>query len=119
MEHPLGFNQFLLSLKRLGTGSIELHAMHLKSVGALCARTLSYKNCKFKLVDGVFNGRIHRVYNRVIKLWTDLHAQLADQFIKINKREEMDAKVAKWMSKMGEEGMIGNDMRYQPPRPSP
>ena len=58
------------------------------------------------------NDRIRRVYNRATELWTDLHAQLADRCTKINKWVEMDAKVAKWTSEMGEEDVLGEDMRY-------
>ena len=50
-EHPQGFNQFLDGLDRLGTGAMELHAMYLKSTGAIVARTLSYSACEFEMVD--------------------------------------------------------------------
>lgn len=64
LEHPSGFNQFLTAIKSLGTGAMELHAMHLKSNGALCARQLSYEACEFELVEGVGDERIRRVYNK-------------------------------------------------------
>lgn len=89
--------------------------MHLKSIGALCARTLSYENCEFELVDGISNDKIRRLYNQATELWTDLHAQLADRCTNLNRRDEMDEKIAKWTSAMGEDGedgVITDDMRY-------
>ena len=87
--------------------------MHLKSVGALCARTLSYESCEFELVDGVSNDRIRRLYNCATNLWTDLHAQLADRCNKLNKREEMEEKIDKWTSAMEQDGgVLSEDMRY-------
>ena len=69
-EHPIGFNQFLEALKRLGTGSMELHAMHLKSIGALCARTLSYESCEFQLIDGISDVKVQKTYNDATAVWT-------------------------------------------------
>jgi hypothetical protein len=94
---------------------MELHAMHLKSVGALCARTLSYESCEFELVDGISNDKIRRLYNQATELWTDLHAQLADRCTNLNKRDEMEEKIAKWTSKIvedGEDGVLTDGMRY-------
>lgn len=34
-EHPSGFNHFLKDLEILGMGAMELHALHLKSKGAM------------------------------------------------------------------------------------
>ena len=42
--------------------------MHLKSIGALCARQLSYEACEFELVEGVGDERIRRVYNKGMTL---------------------------------------------------
>lgn len=87
--------------------------MHLKSIGALCARTLSYECCEFELVDGVSNDRIRRLYNCATNLWTDLHAQLADRCNKLDKREEMQEKIDKWTSAMEQDGgVLSEDMRY-------
>lgn len=89
--------------------------MHLKSVGALCARTLSYESCEFELVDGISNGKIHRLYNQAVELWTDLHAQLADRCTDLHKRDEMKEKIAKWTSKMvddGEDRVLTDGMHY-------
>ena len=108
----MGFNQFLDGLKRLGTGAMELHAMHLKSIGALCAQTLSYECCEFELVDEVSDDKIHHLYNQATEIWTDLHAQLADRCRKINEREEMAEKIAKWTSKMGEDGELSEELRH-------
>jgi len=113
-EHPSGFNQFLEGLKRLGTGAMELHAMHLKSTGALCARTLSYETCEFELVDGVSNPKIRSLYNRASEIWTDLHAQLADRCKKLNERDEMQRQIERLQGDMSDdEGEnLGDGMRY-------
>ena len=74
-ERPQGFNQFLDGLDRLGTGAMELHAMYLKSTGAIVARTLSYSACEFEMVDGVGSPKVRAVYNSAAELWTDLHSQ--------------------------------------------
>ena len=62
-EHPSGFNQFLDGLDRLGTGAMELHAMHLKSIGAITARMLSYSACEFEMIDGVGSDTVRAAYN--------------------------------------------------------
>lgn len=88
----------------------KLHAMHLKSVGALVARTLSYEGCEFELVDGVSDDKVRQLYNKASEIWTDLHAQLSDRCKKLNRREEMEDKIAKWTAEMeGEE--LSEDMR--------
>ncbi|KAL7542501.1 hypothetical protein ACHAXR_011829 [Thalassiosira sp. AJA248-18] len=110
-EHPMGFNQFLSGLKRLGTGAMELHAMHLKSIGALCARTLSYESCEFELVDGVSDDKVRQLYNQASEIWTDLHAQLADRCKKLNKRDEMQEEIAKWTA-MGDVELSENMRRH-------
>jgi len=77
-EHPLGFNQFLASINRLGCGGMELHAMHLKSKGALLARTLSYKGCDFKEMKNVMDPTIEKVYNDSTLLWNDMYVALVN-----------------------------------------
>lgn len=88
-EFPSGFNQFLKHIDRLGTGAMELHAMHLKSIGAIMARTLSYQACEFDMIDGVSDPKVRGTYNKATELWTDLHAQLADRLIVLREREEV------------------------------
>jgi len=78
-EHPQGFNQFLKGLERLGTGAMELHAMHLKSTGSICARTLSYSACEFEMVEDVGDDNVRKVYNESSELWVDLHTKMADR----------------------------------------
>ena len=46
--------------------------MHLKSIGALCARTLSYEGCEFELVDGISDEKVQRLYNKATEIWTDV-----------------------------------------------
>lgn len=92
-EHPTGFNAFLQGIKRLGTGAMELHAMHLKASGALVARTLSYEDCEFALEEGVTDPKIHDVYNASTELWTDLYHQLADRCAKLKSKEGMQERI--------------------------
>jgi len=106
-EHPKGFNQFLGGLKRLGTGAMELHAMYLKSIGALCARTLSYEDCQFELVDGVSDESVRALYNKASDIWSALHSQLLDRCAKLKKKHRMDTKIAKLS-----EDDLTEDMRY-------
>jgi hypothetical protein len=98
----IGFNQFLEGLQRLGTGSMELHAMYLKSIGALCARTLSYESCEFELVDGVADDKVTPLYNQAVAIWTDLLAQLADRCRILQAQDRMDKKISRWMEQMGD-----------------
>jgi hypothetical protein len=81
---------------------MELHAMYLKSIGALCARTLSYESCEFELVDGVSDDKIRPMYNQAVAIWTDLLAQLADRCKILQAQDKMDKKISRWMSDMGE-----------------
>jgi len=69
-EHPLGFSQFLKGIERLGTGAMELHSMHLKSIGAIVARTLSYEACEFELIEDVSNDSVRKIYNDAANLWS-------------------------------------------------
>ena len=107
-EHPSGFCQFLDGLKRLGTGAMELHAMYLKSIGALCARTLSYESCEFNLVDGISDEKVSAMYNKASDIWTALHAQLLDRCTKLKRRDETSKKIKEWSKK--EE--LTAEMRY-------
>mmetsp|Transcript_20487 Transcript_20487/g.41163 ORF Transcript_20487/g.41163 Transcript_20487/m.41163 type:complete len:1688 (+) Transcript_20487:177-5240(+) len=84
-EHPSGFNQFLAGLDRLGTGAMELHAMHLKSSGALVARSLSYEDCEFALIKDITDNKVREVYNNATELWTDLHSHLLNRCSDISK----------------------------------
>ena len=91
---------------------MELHAMHLKSMGALCARTLSYESCEFEMIDGISDDKVRNLYNQAAAIWTDLHAQLAERCRKLNKRDEMQEKIAKWTAEMDGEGGLSDEMRY-------
>jgi len=111
-EHPIGFNQFLQALKRLGTGAMELHAMHLKSIGALCARTLSYESCEFQLIDGISDVKVQKTYNDATAVWTDLHFNLAERCEKLNRRDAMREQIAKWQAESGD-GELSEQLQYQ------
>ena len=53
--------------------------MHLKSMGAICARTLSYEDCEFELVENASNDTSRNVYNSSAELWGDLLVALGDR----------------------------------------
>jgi len=108
-EHPLGFNQFLQGIDRLGTGAMELHAMHLKSIGAISARTLSYSACEFEMLDGVGSDKVREVYNSSAELWTDLHSQLGDRCAQL---QEDAAKNKRIQAIEEREDILSDDLRY-------
>lgn len=80
----------------------RIHAMHLKSIGALCARTLSYESCEFELVDGISDEKVSAMYNKASEIWTALHSQLLDRCTKLKRRDDEMEKIAKWSEKYGE-----------------
>lgn len=99
-EHPMGFNQFLEEcLKKLGMGAMELHALHLKSKGAMLARTLSYNNCEFSLVDEVMNKDMINMYNDAAALWHDLYVNL----MKVQATREDEREMAMEIERMRKE----------------
>lgn len=85
--------------------------MYLKSVGALCARTLSYESCEFELVDGVADDKIRPLYNQAVAIWTDLLAQLAERCKILQARDRMDKKISRWMENMGEGCDLSEEMQ--------
>jgi len=107
-EHPSGFNQFIEGIDRLGTGAMELHAMHLKSIGAIMARTLSYSACEFEMVEGVGSDKVRNVYNSAAELWTDLHAQLADRCQQLREDEAKNKRI----EAIGDEFDMSDDLRF-------
>ena len=76
------FNQWLDAMHGLGTGAIELNAMHLKSVGALQARQLSYETCDFALINVVSDAKYTKVYESASNLWVRLFAELSRRDMK-------------------------------------
>lgn len=76
--------------------------MHLKSIGALCARTLSYESCEFELVDGISDDKVSAMYNKASEIWTALHSQLLDRCTKMKRRDDEKEKIDKWIEKSGE-----------------
>ena len=94
-EHPTGFPQFLQAIKRMGHGSMELHAMHLKSKGAMLARTLSYEGCEFSVVPNVMADDMTQVYNKSVKLWSEMHTALLNEMAKRKEKEIFDKQLQK------------------------
>ena len=88
-EHPQGFNQFHEAIKGLGTGAMELHALHLKAKGAMLARTLSYKSCEFQLVTNIMQNNVNELYDKAAELWHDLYIALTNDLPKRRERMEM------------------------------
>ncbi|KAL7539155.1 hypothetical protein ACHAXR_009075, partial [Thalassiosira sp. AJA248-18] len=68
-EYPRGFNQFLDRIEEVGTGAMELHAMHLKSIGAIVTRTLSFAVCSFETVEVNVDSNFQKLYNRCTDFW--------------------------------------------------
>jgi len=100
-EHPSGFPQFLESIKRLGCGAMELHAMHLKSKGAMVARTLSYQGCEFAAISNVMNAESETIYDKSAELWGEMHDALVNEMAERKDRAEYEKKL-KWMQARGQ-----------------
>jgi len=109
-EHPQGFNQFLKGLERLGTGAMELHAMHLKSTGSICARTLSYSACEFEMVEDVGYDNVRKVYNESSELWVDLHTKMADRCASLKAKGQLDKRIDALQSRG--DGVLSDDLLY-------
>ncbi len=67
--------------------------MHLKSLGAITARTLSYSMCEFEMIDNVGDANVRKVYNQAAELWTDLHSKLADRCQQLKEQQKKDEKI--------------------------
>ena len=112
-EHPSGFNQFLTALKRLGMGAMELHALHLKAQGAMLARTLSYSNCEFSLVNQVMNKDVATLYDKAADLWHDLYVTLMKDMREREREREMSMQLER-MKNEHHDGILTNDLaRYR------
>lgn len=66
------------------------HAMHLKSIGAICARTLSYEDCEFALVNNDSDEKAREVYNSSAELWGDLLSALGDRCATLQGKSKKD-----------------------------
>jgi hypothetical protein len=106
-EHPQGFNQFLKAIKGLGTGAMELHALHLKAKGAMLARTLSYKSCEFQLVTDIMQDNVNELYDKAAELWHDLYIALTNDLPKRQERVEMADQLDR---AMGAGGRLDRDL---------
>jgi len=111
-EHPQGFSQFLKGIKRLGTGAMELHSMHLKSIGAIVARTLSYEACEFELIENVSDDNVRKIYNDAANLWIDLHSHLADRCAKLEKEGDLQKKINSTLEKPGGQGLLSEEQLF-------
>eukprot|EP00984_Skeletonema_dohrnii_P005973 scaffold2118_cov125-Skeletonema_dohrnii-CCMP3373.AAC.2 len=111
-EHPMGFSQFLKGIKRLGTGAMELHAMHLKSAGAIVARTLSYEACEFELIEDVSDDSVRKIYNDAANLWIDLQSHLADRCARLEKEGDVQKKINATLEKQGGQGLLSEEQLF-------
>lgn len=68
------------------TGAMELHAMYLKSKGAMVARTLSYQGCEFSAISDVMSEETEKVYDKSSDLWTEMHSALVNEVAARKKR---------------------------------
>jgi hypothetical protein len=55
--------------------------MHLKLIGALCTRTLSYEECDFALVENDSDIKSKGAYNASAELWSDLFVALGEHCV--------------------------------------
>lgn len=69
--------------------------MHLKSIGALVARTLSYEECEFALVENDSDEKAKAVYNASAELWADLLSKLGDRVVELKQKNDMSRKIEK------------------------
>ena len=62
------------------SSSLRLHSMHLKSIGAIVARTLSYEACEFELIEDVSDDNVRKIYNDAANLWSKyaVHSYLSN-----------------------------------------
>lgn len=86
--------------------------MHLKSVGAIVARTLSYEACEFELIDDVSDENVRKIYNDAANLWIDLHSHLADRVAKLKKEAEMKKKIKLLLEKQGGQGLLNDEQLF-------
>lgn len=108
-EHPTGFNNFLKAIEILGMGAMELHALHLKSKGAMLARTLSYSNCEFSLVDDVMNNDMIKMYDAAADLWHDLYVKLTEQ----TQQKEDERLMAVAIERAGDGALTNDQARFR------
>lgn len=85
--------------------------MHLKSIGAIATRTLSYSACEFEMIDGVSEEKVTKVYNCSTELWTDLHSKLADRCAELKETEKKSKRI-RAIEERGEEFTLSEDLRY-------
>lgn len=74
-EHT-NFNSWLDTINDIGTGAVELNALHLKSIGALQARQLSYATCDFELISIESDEGHSQVHEKAASLWMKLYAEI-------------------------------------------
>ena len=86
--------------------------MHLKSVGAIVARTLSYEACEFELLDNVSDESVRKIYNDAANLWIDLHSHLADRVAKLKKEAEVKKKIKLLLEKQGGQGLLSDEQLF-------
>lgn len=109
--------------------------MHLKSIGAIVARTLSYEACEFELIEDVSDDSVRKIYNDAANLWSkcavrmhpsylflkcldsniaivstvDLHSHLADRCAKLEKEVNIQKQIAKTLEKQGGQGLLSEE----------
>ena len=74
---------------------MELHAMYLKSKGAMVARTLSYEGCEFEAVNNAMSKEMEHVYNQSTDLWKEMHVALLNAFDERRVRAAFEQKMNK------------------------
>lgn len=69
--------------------------MHLKSKGALVARTLSYQGCEFSAINNVMSAETEKVYDKAADLWGEMHGALINEMAQRKERNEFEKEVTK------------------------
>ena len=67
--------------------------MHLKSIGAICARTLSYEDCEFALVENASDKNAREAYNSSAELWGDLFVKLGERCADLKAVEKAEKRI--------------------------
>ena len=67
--------------------------MHLKSIGAICARTLSYEDCEFALVENASDKNAREVYNSSAELWGDLFVKLGERCADLRAGDKLEKRI--------------------------
>lgn len=75
--------------------------MHLKSKGAMVARTLSYQGCEFAAISNIMNKESYKIYDKSAVLWGEMHDALINEMAQRRDRADYEKKL-RWMQEKGQ-----------------